>query len=255
MRGFFSLFFIFFLIVPSLLRGSAFQDSLSIKKEIRYDESEVLPIGFDQNKIGKLKTDPDFDYTEDVRSQSWWESFKNWLSNLWDEIWHFLFGDIGSDSILAFIINILPYLILLILVVFAVWLFIKIDPGGSILKEPAKPGVNLSLEEEIIQKQDISKLIEKALADKNYRLAIRYYYLLVLKKLRDQKVIEYQFQKTNAEYLSEIQDVFLREHFRQITRFYDFIWYGGFQVDETQFSKARREFEVVLDNLKKKKPA
>lgn len=255
MRGLFSLFFIFFLSMPVLLWGGAFQDSLSLKKEIRYDESKVSPVDFNQNKIRKLKADPDFDYTQNAQSQSWWESFKNWISNLWSDLWNFLFGDIGADSVLAFIINILPYIILIALVFFAIWLFIKIDPGGSILREPAKPSVNLSLEEEIIQRQDISKLIEKALANKNYRLAVRYNYLLILKNLREQNIIEYQFQKTNTEYLSEIKDVFLREKFRHITRLYDFIWYGDFQVDEAQFNKIKKEFEKILENLQKKKSA
>jgi hypothetical protein len=246
---------ILLLALPSSVLGSALQDSIVVQKEIRYDKGKISPIEFDQSQIDKLKSAPDFDYTPKIQSQSWWAAFKQWLGNLWGDFWEWLFGDVGAGSVLAFIIKILPYIILAFLLGFGIWLFIKLDPGGSALKQPGQPGVDLSLEEEIIQKQDISKLIAKAIREKNYRLAIRYYYLSVLKKLREREIIEYQFQKTNAEYLSEIQDGFLKEQFRKITWIYDFIWYGDFHVDETQFEKAKVEFEDVLGNLKGKESA
>lgn len=230
-------------------------DSLSLEKEIRYDKSRVSPIEFEETLMDELKNDRGFDYGHRINSETWWAAFNRWINNLWNDLMNWLFGDIGSESVLAFIIEILPYLLLLFFIGLAVWLFVKLDPGGSALKSPAKPGVDLSLEEEIIHREDISKLIEKAVTEKNYRLAVRYYYLSILKKLREREIIDYQFQKTNAEYLSEIKDSFLNQEFRQITRIYDFIWYGDFRVTEAQFEKAKIQFEGMQRELENKKSA
>src|SRR5699024_1038212 len=94
-----------------------------------------------------------------------------------------------------------------------------------------------------IQNEDISELIQHAVQEKDYRLAIRYYYLLILKQLRENKLIDYRAEKTNGEYFNEIRQKPIRGQFERITRLYEFIWYGYFSIDQKQFMQFSGEFK------------
>lgn len=243
----------FLLIFFCFFWGNAFaqNDSLRVEEEIKYDQGPVSPMEFDDEQIAEFQKDEAFDYVQEEVQENWWTRFKNWIGNIWNQFWNWLLGSYEADGILAFLIRILPYLVLAAVLGFVVWLFIKLDPAGSMLKEPQKPSVLLSEDEKIIQREDISELIQNALKTKNYRLAVRYYYLLILRKLRENELIEYQFQKTNEEYLTEIKPAVLNEQFKNITRIYDFIWYGDFPVTETEFKKAEIAFQRIQTTLKK----
>ena len=109
--------------------------------------------------------------------------------------------------------------------------------------------VILSEEENIIKNEDIQQLIKEAVAQKNYRLAIRYYYLGILKLLTEKDFIEWQLQKTNSDYLAEINNDDIKLNFSKITWLYDYIWYGDFAIDENGYSRAERSFLELQTKL------
>jgi len=102
--------------------------------------------------------------------------------------------------------------------------------------------VNLSEEEQLIKNEDLQMLIQKAIEQKNYRLAVRYYYLQLLQRLSDKQLIDWQQQKTNEDYISEIELNPLKEKFKWSTYLYDFIWYGNFDIDQAEFSRVEAAF-------------
>ncbi len=227
------------------------QDSLPpLPKEIEYDRAEDLqaPV-LSKETINKLKEDRAFDYSEKPVQENWWTQFKNWLWNLWLKFWHWLVGDYKANGFVAFLVHILPYLIISGILIFLGWLFYKLNPGATFFKSEHEPEVLFSDEEEIIKNKDISALIEKALANKNYRLAVRYYYLLILKKLTNADIISYEFDKTNSEYLSEITSETIKIGFKKATNLYDHVWYGNFEVTETDFIKAQHIFTSLENHL------
>jgi hypothetical protein len=216
------------------------------EKVVQYDtDSSVVPLEFSKEKIDDYKNDKAFDYTEKLEEENWWTQFKKWVSNQWFNFWKWLFGDYEADGILAFIIKSIPYLIIIGIVAFVIWLFIKLNPGARLLRSKEKPEVFFTEEEEIIRGKNIRKLINKALENKDYRLAVRYYYLLILKKLTFAHIIEYEFDKTNSDYIAEISSEEINANFKKATLLYDYIWYGNFAVSETEFNKAR----IVFTNL------
>ena len=101
----------------------------------------------------------------------------------------------------------------------------------------------------LIETQNIQELIDAALKAQNYRLAVRFYYLLLLQKLAQKDIIDWQVQKTNADYVYEIKNEVLRTDFTRLTRIYDFIWYGNFEVSQNAFSKAEQEFKKTTSSL------
>ncbi|HIB37548.1 DUF4129 domain-containing protein [Mesonia sp.] len=238
-------------IVLSLFTSLVFaQEDTLVQPDFEYDKTQNLqPVSFNEAKIEDYKNDSDFDYSEIKKEQSAWAKFKRWVSNLWDEFWHWLLGDYKASSFWAVFIEILPYLILFIIICFVVYLFIKLNPAGNYNATKETGEVFLSEEEKIIYNEDINQLIAEALENKQYRLAIRYSYLLVLRELKNKEIINYQFQKTNHDYLAEIESEQLNLQFKKITKWYDFVWYGDFSISEKEYEHAAKDFTAIKNQL------
>lgn len=161
---------------------------------------------------------------------------------MWDDFWHWLVGDYDPGSFLGFIIRVLPYLLIAGVIIFLVWLFIKLNPGAKILGSSKSAEVFFTEEEEIIKTKNIKELIEKALLNNDKRLAVRYYYLLVLQGLSEKQLIDYEFDKTNSDYIKELKSSDLTLGFQKATTLYDYIWYGNFDVTQENFGKAQHTF-------------
>ena len=97
----------------------------------------------------------------------------------------------------------------------------------------------------MIKNKDLFKLIKQAIELKNYRLAVRYYYLNILKQLEGKQLIVYEQQKTNEDYINEISKENIKKSFEKLTRLYDFVWYGNFDINELEFGRVEADFENV----------
>jgi hypothetical protein len=92
---------------------------------------------------------------------------------------------------------------------------------------------------------DFTKLIAQAVSLKDYRLAIRYYYLQVLQKLSSKGAIEFAPDKTNHEYLAELNGKPYKKDFAALTRHYEYAWYGEFEIGEQVFSAIQQKFKQL----------
>ena len=245
---------IIFVVLAFIAPVSAQEDTSTIKepKEVQYDiDTAIEPLSLEKDALKKYKEDKDFDYTENLAEESWWTKFKSWVKKIWYKFLHWLFGDFEGNGFLSFLIQVLPYLIILGLIIFLGWLFYRLNPGASVLASKEKPQVFFTEEEEIIRSQDIKKLIEKALENSDYRLAVRYYYLLILKRLTDVEIIEYEFDKTNSDYFKEIISDTMNIGFKKATNLYDYIWYGNFSVTKDDYQKAQQIFVQLESDISK----
>ena len=98
--------------------------------------------------------------------------------------------------------------------------------------------------------EDIESLIRQALDSGDYRLAVRYQFLLCLKMLKEGEWIRWQPQKTNHDYIEEIENHELRGLMSQAVRIYDYIWYGNFPLDQASYAKAVVGYESLRTKLK-----
>ncbi len=218
---------------------------------IIYEESySVKPLPFDQSILKKYKEDPHFDYTEVELEENWWSQFKAWLSRLWSKFWTWIFGDYESNAFLVFLFQALPYIILGGVLVFIIWLFYRINPGAKLLLSKEPPEVFYTDEEEIIKSKNIQELIDQAFSNKDYRLAVRYGFLLVLKRLSDSEIIAYEFDKTNSDYKKEIKKDSILSLFNKVSTLYEYTWYGNFLVNETDYAKASNQFAALHSKIK-----
>jgi hypothetical protein len=109
--------------------------------------------------------------------------------------------------------------------------------------------------EEGVETNDIfsinyQKEIDKAAQQKNYRLAVRLMFLRLLKNLSEKNIIQYNQDKTNLDYLSQLQPTNYYKDFFRITRNYEYSWYGQFEVNEQAFYIIRSDFENFNRKLK-----
>ncbi len=228
------------------------QDSLSPEENrVQYDASEHLnPLDFDSEKITELKKDPSLDYLRNLDKDSWWTRFKRWVNMRYQQFTDWLFGDYKAYEFVAILLKTLPYLILGGIIGLMIWLFIRLIPARSLLEEQESPQVFLNNEETIMRSENIGELIDDAIKEKDYRLAVRYYYLQLLQQLHKKKLINYEFQKTNSEYLNEIKPGYLHTDLKKVMRIYDFIWYGNFSISEMDFHLAQRYFQELQTSTK-----
>lgn len=226
------------------------QDSLATSQSVDYDSDPTIVAGhFSEEKIEDYKNDPDFNYLENVENTSWWTRFKSWINSKIKQFFDWMFGDYQGGTFLTFLMTIIPYLFIGLILGFIVWLFIRLNPGNSLFGEPKRGNVFLNEEEELVYSEDLQQLIEKAIANGEYRLAVRYHYLLLLKLLNEREIITYAFQKTNSDYLTEISNEKIRHQVKKLMRIYDFIWYGDFKITASEFQRAGNQFANLQTSM------
>lgn len=210
---------------------------------IKKDTAEILPLRIEEEQLEQFRNNPDFDYTV-VKSSApdWWISFKNWLGNLLLRFFEWLFGVEKAAGAFSTFLNVLPYVLLAVLLFILIKFFLSVNARSVLHAQKNKPIVALSEEEHIIKNEDIQVLITRALEKKDYRLAVRFYYLYMLQLMSEQELIVWELQKTNEDYTKELQQQELMVPFATSTRLYNYFWYGEFPINESKFKKAEATF-------------
>ena len=193
-------------------------------------------------------TDDDFEYEPKTKAKNAWDRFWESVAKFFDD----LFGREKGNSEGPSVLNILGYILAGGIVIFAVYMIVRaiIDKeSGWIFGKTSKKITAEDITAENIQQLDAKALVEKTIKSGNYRLAVRYYYIWVLKELSEREVIKWHPDKTNSDYYYEIKNNELREEFHYLSYLYDYIWYGEFTVDEEAFNKVQSAFRKTLHKL------
>ncbi|MGB7499210.1 MAG: hypothetical protein WA897_04935 [Moheibacter sp.] len=149
----------------------------------------------------------------------------------------------------------LMYTVLALIVFAIIYYIIKNSGGFAFGKDRRKINYASDVEQlfedkENIENNDFAKLIQKAKSENNLRLAIRYYFLWVLQSMFDKKLIDWNKDKTNFDYFSELGKSPISEDFFKNTHIYDYIWYGNFELSDSEFKTAESIFQKTLKKLK-----
>ncbi|RLJ62423.1 hypothetical protein CLV86_2028 [Lacinutrix venerupis] len=212
-----------------------------------YQKQDISKENLDTYKNKKA-----FNYEEKVADEdSLWTKFKRWLKGILYRFFSSIFGMDAATGILWFILRVLPYIVLAILIFLLIRFFLKVNSRNLIYGEQKKAEILFTDEEQIIKNENINALIAEAVKQNDYRLAIRYYYLLVIKELSENNIIDWQQQKTNEDYIKEIKTNSIQMQFEKITKIYDYIWYGEFKIDAIKFENLKLNF-INLNNQVKK---
>jgi hypothetical protein len=111
-----------------------------------------------------------------------------------------------------------------------------------------KPPVKLTSGDEGVISDDIFEInysieINKAVSSGNYRLGVRLMFLQLLKNLSEKNIIDYTQDRTNLDYLLQLNKSSYYKDFFRLTRNYEYAWYGQFDINKEAFSSIKSDFE------------
>lgn len=96
---------------------------------------------------------------------------------------------------------------------------------------------------------DLDKMLADAIENSNYKLAIRIYFLMIIKTLNQNQIIEWQKEKTNKDYLIEMSAHPDYHIFRKLTNLFDKIWYGDTIINSNEYDRIKPYFIEFIDQL------
>ncbi|MCO6148627.1 DUF4129 domain-containing protein [Flavobacterium sp. NRK1] len=201
---------------------------------------------FDPNFKDKYKT-PEFTYETKARAKSLWDRFWEAIGNFFDRIFSTGNKTTGSSAFTIFL-RIIAFLV----IGFVVYMIVRIilNKEGMWIFGRSRKKINVQdADVEDIHQMDFSELTQTTKKGGDYKLAIRYYYLWLLKKLADNEIIDWHWDKTNSDYLYEIKNDMLKKDFEYLSYVYDYSWYGDFPIDNEAFTKAEKAFLKTLNTL------
>ena len=141
----------------------------------------------------------------------------------------------------------LMYALIIAIVLGLVWYILKARNAGMFKGEAvdvAEESEYIAFEENI-HEIEFEDEITRAVRLGNYRKAVRLRFLNVLKDLTDRGHIQWRINKTNFEYIAEIQpQTALKKDFTDITLLYEYIWYGEFTITEKEYAHAASKFDA-----------
>lgn len=197
----------------------------------------------------KYKDNDDFDYSEKPEEESLLQRILRAIARFFDNLFGSSKSGSGDGLFLLWFFRILAVGLVLTAVYFIVRAILKKE-GVWIFGRSSKKISPLSEEEgQNIHEMDFNVLTATAVDQNDYRLAVRYYYLWLLKRLSARGIIDWNWDKTNTDYYYEIKDNNLRDDFKYLSYVYDYCWYGEFEIDSEAFSKAEKAFKKTLNSL------
>ena len=68
--------------------------------------------------------------------------------------------------------------------------------------------------------------------------------------MSEKSIIDWNPEKTNSDYLYEIKNDSLKTDFQYASYLYNYIWYGEFEINDTNFLSIKKTFETTLQSIK-----
>lgn len=209
--------------------------------KVTYDSSSVEQRDFSSSSLSAYTKNEDFQYEKEVaQSPSWWDRFWDWVWRKYEEIMSTAAGRATMTAIYW------------ILGLSAVGFFLmKVTRMNRMNLFTASPNntAPYSTETENIHAISFDEAIQDALQNGNYRLAIRLLYLQNLKVMTDKNIIAWKSNKTNSDYLHEINSPNLQQLFKQITHVFEYAWYGHLAVNREDFAELKESIVKFQNEL------
>ncbi|MCC7452550.1 MAG: hypothetical protein IT222_00175 [Crocinitomix sp.] len=96
---------------------------------------------------------------------------------------------------------------------------------------------------------ELERMLRDALSNKDYRLAVRIYFIFIVRDLAQKNWIKWEKDKTNLHYLQEMSSQNEYQDFSTAVNYFEVIWYGKREIDEPKFESIRPKFTRLLDKL------
>ena len=152
----------------------------------------------------------------------------------------------GGLSILGYIL-LIAFGVGLIFLIF--YLFISAERKGS----KVKTEIGIIDIEDVnpieIPLTELQRLLQEAIARKDYRGAVRIYFMFIIRDLAEKRQIKWEKEKTNFHYLREMSGKNEFDDFNISVSYFEIIWYGKRELDADKFEQVKPNFTRFLDKL------
>lgn len=237
-KYFLSFIFCFFFGALSFARETT--DSLRIDNSS--PEKRTFPEGFGQQYSG-----PEYQY-DTTNATGWFTLLKEAIIQFFIDLFK-LSSRHQAENIADIFLKVF-YILIFIAVVYFIVRAIMNREGQWIFRKPSDRKIIAARDiENNIHATDFHQLVSDAVSGQHYREAVRYYYLWLLKELSGRELIDYDAEKTNSDYLRELENHRLQKDFRYASYLYNYIWYGEFDIDRTQYDNAARAFSALINSV------
>lgn len=211
---------------------------LSFAQEVQLDSSTVdvrLP---DEQAIETYANDPAFTYLQAAENPN----------SLSQRIFGFVINTILrilNNPLGEFFVN----LILIVSVIGLVFALINQLLSGELITlftKDKNKGFSLGINREELEQTDFEQQLELALKNNDYHAATRLVYLITLQMLAKKGLITWSLEKTNLDFLRELTGHPIKKDFSSLTKTYEYVEYGDFEINATQFDR----YNLVHEEIK-----
>ena len=216
--------------------------SSATKNVLVYDSSKIDVRKPDPQTQKKLLENSDYKYDRiGPQPKSLWDRFVEWFWRTIDKLFNTKGGQIG--------LSIFQYALIIAVIVIIILLLLKNNIRALFYGKSASVSIDFKEFEENIHKINFDELIADAISKKDFRKAVRLHFLKLLKELTDNDLIKWQIDKTNSDYSIELVNSRYSSKFQELALLYEYIWYGDFQLDETNFISTISKFKEFKVNV------
>lgn len=212
----------------------------SLLQEKYWTDNTTYPKNFRQNYRNSYKGE-EFNYTTVRPHESLWERIKRKLRKFIESI----FGKIDNekaDNYTNLVLRTLGIIVIGFLLYFLIRYFIYKEGNFFFTKKNKIINIPEGDLYEDIHEINFPATVAKFEKENNFRSAIRYRFLQILKNLSDRKLIDWNIEKTNKDYMKELKTQAQKESFGELAYIFDYVWYGEFEIDENDYQYFKEKF-------------
>jgi hypothetical protein len=141
-------------------------------------------------------------------------------------------------------------LILMLMIGVLLYAFIKIAVSNKLFlfRSSSKKSADTE-EQQLLEQDNLPQLIQEAEAQSSFRHAVRYRYMKTLQDMDKRSLIRLNAQSTNWDYVNAMNAHPLKKQFLLLTRAYEYVWYGEFDVNAEQYGYLKTEFQQFESSI------
>ncbi len=216
------------------------EQKVAAEQNIPKDQSQLKVEKVPQQKLDDYKNSNDFNYLfKRAKGFDFWSLFWRWFNDLLQGF----FSDKGAAPYIR-------YAIMFVVIAFIIYKIAGGNLSGIFSKNKKIKGENgFEYFEEDIHQENMDEKLRKAIRERNFRTAIRFYYLSLLKQLDANELIHWEQGKTNRDYQHELKNQSYLDDFIRLSGVYEYSWYGHFEVNEERFLRWQQGFKEVFNKI------
>lgn len=193
--------------------------------------------------LQRFLQDPQFHYVkEQYQTLSFWKQLLLGIQHFLQK----LFGYAPSGQIIEFFL----YALIICFLVWAVIKLVGMDYVKAIMKPSTTVPTPYAPDPAHLSQEDMESALQEAKSQQNWKKVVELQYLLSLNALAQAGALMLEKGKTNQDYIYELRSPQLKEPFMQLSRIFEYVWYGNFELREATRNHAEDYFQTLLQQVK-----